>query len=286
LKYDELGLDAKWYAKLTSSKYENTVIATREFRERLKFILDNRQLHGNRTNTILSLCLQNAKRSLLDIDYKLHKYFKNLHSVAKKESAEGLASMKKQFLKYQAEQLGKTININTYGLDFDQQDAYKVFIQKGFDKKYTSLLLQMNTLQQALIADPLQTLATESKNTFPITRTGWLNIDRFYNKKSKPKALIASINEQPKDLDMKVYLSFKNFKSLLPARKDEAGNYHFAGLPEGEEAYLIGIGYQNEQPYIDVVSLTVGAQEKAQLSMRPTTLDMLNYQVSKLDYHH
>ncbi len=288
LHYDKMGLDAKWSERMMSSKYEQTVIATREFRQRLAFILDNKELHGNRISAILGICLQNAKKNLLDIDYKLYKYFKNLHAVAKKEEQKGLSIMQKQFSKYHAEQLTKPFNISTYGLDFDQENAYEVFVGKGFNKKYTSLLLQMNTLQQALTPQLAHqpTLATPSaKNTFLVTKTGWLTIDRFYDKRKKPKALSAVINHQPKNLDVQLYLSFKNFKSVLAGQKKE-NTYHFVGLPQGEPAYLIGIGYQHGQPYVDVVNLTVGQQEKVDLNMRPTTLDMLTYQISKLDYHH
>ena len=71
----------------------------------------------------------------------------------------------------------------------------------------------------------------------------------------------------------------------MPASQNDQGEYYFKGLPVGEQAYMIAVSYKNNQPYIDLINVVVGKSEVTELSMRPTTIEMLKYQLSQINYH-
>ena len=50
-----------------------------------------------------------------------------------------------------------------------------------------------------------------------------------------------------------------------------------------EKAYIVGLGYKNNQPYIDISDIDTGKTDNINLSLRATTFDMLKYQISQLN---
>lgn len=122
------------------------------------------------------------------------------------------------------------------------------------------------------------------RNTYVITQTGWTNINRYKALHQPLKALRVKIEGTPQDdLTNSAFLVFKNFKTILAAQPDKNGNLLFHGIPANEKAYVVGLGYKNNQPYIDIIDLDTGSNQPISLSLRATTFDMLKYQISQLN---
>lgn len=122
------------------------------------------------------------------------------------------------------------------------------------------------------------------KNTYVITQTGWTNINRYKTVNKPVKSLRVKIEgDQQEDLTSSAFLVFKNFKTILAAQPDKKGNLLFHSVPASEKAYIVGLGYKNNQPYIDIIDLNTDINQPISLSLRATTLDMLKYQISQLN---
>jgi len=125
---------------------------------------------------------------------------------------------------------------------------------------------------------------SSGKNTYVITQTGWTNINRYLPINKPKKSLTVEITGSDQDnLTSSAFLVFKNHKTILPGKIADNGKFVFNGVPIKEKAYLVGLGYKNNQPYIDIVDVDTDKTNKPILSLRATTFDMLKYQISQLN---
>lgn len=125
---------------------------------------------------------------------------------------------------------------------------------------------------------------SSGKNTYVITQTGWTNINRYLPINKPKKSLIVEVTgSDQENLTSSAFLVFKNHKTILPGKITNNGKFIFNGVPINEKAYVVGLGYKNNQPYIDIIDIDTDKSEKPSLSLRSTTFDMLKYQISQLN---
>ncbi len=294
LKFKDFDLGDKILNQLTNPKYEGTLIATREFEERLQYIQANKHIHENRIAPILAYFFRNLHRNLYEVDEMLHRYFASLLEVTPYQDGNRVAEIKamsEQFKIYAAEKLGKAQHLKPYGVNLNQANAFQQLRNQGLSSKKANQFIQAHQFRQTLINDrlneslisnPVAKLA--ARNTFTTYQTGWSSV-AISPKLNRPRRKLytqLSANEKAA-LNPNVFIAFKNLKTIIPASLDENGQYYFKGLPLGEEALLVALGFKNNQPFTDVVSFTVGESTTQDLSMRATTYDMLQYQLSVLD---
>lgn len=158
-------------------------------------------------------------------------------------------------------------------------------------KEYDPMLQKMDTLPDVMpiinfedsLRKTMPNHRSTRQNAYVITRTGWTNINHAkpINKprKSMGVQVIGSAN-----LQSSVFLVFRDFRAIISGRDMGNGKFLFSGVPINEKAYLVGLGYRNNQPYIDIADVSSSTTEQAKLSLRATTFDMLKYQISQLNY--
>ncbi|MGB1205541.1 MAG: hypothetical protein ACPG5B_07845 [Chitinophagales bacterium] len=300
LHFDKADLSDELYKKLHSENYENTLIATREFEERLLFIQKNKHIHGNRIEPILDYFFKNLHKNLFEIDYLLQSYFTSLLKVYPYQDGdyvEEIKALSEQFRRFYEEKLTTVLHSRPYNIDLTDENAFQKLRQKGMGSQKANYFINLYQYGAAIIKDRQEknkVLVQKknggdlfSKNTFVINKTGWINIDANRHKNYQKRKLEVQL-ENEKEISTAVYLLFKDRMTLIPALKKEdietqQISYMFKNLPNKEDVYLIALGYKNGQPFIDVQDIEVGKQEVSVLKMRPTTIDMLSYQITQLN---
>lgn len=292
LNFEAAELEADLLEKLRDKKYENTLIATREFEKRLLYIQEHKMVHGKRIRPILDYFFKNINLGLLEVDYKLHQYFYSLLKVEpykNGENVEDLKAMGDQFKTFYEEKWSKPKHFVPYGIDLDSDDAFNQLRVYGMSSIKANSTLDLYDFSKHIAAKKIKQPVTssnsiEAKYAFQISKIGWVNIDEIYKYHTPKKQLAVNIEAfHDEQLATAVYLAFKDQKTVLSGKKGTDGKYWFNKIPAGQKAFLIALAYKNNQPYIDMVEITTGEIAEQQLSMRPTTLDMLKYQISQVN---
>lgn len=118
-------------------------------------------------------------------------------------------------------------------------------------------------------------------NTFVATQMGWISINRHQSFYSVKKHLTAHINA-PQNTKVSTFLVLKNMSIVIPATRNAEGNYVFDKVPRGIKGYLVAMTYKQNQPYVDILAINTGENPIETLTLRPTTVDQLKYQVMQL----
>lgn len=160
-------------------------------------------------------------------------------------------------------------------------------------KSYDTMLrrIEQHTIRQAppinfedTIQQHIAPKYRGGRNIYVITQTGWTNINRYLPINKPQKSLRINIaGSQQQDLTSSAFLVFKSHKTILPGKIAANGSFIFNGVPMNEKAYIVGLGYKNNQPYIDISDIDTGKTDNINLSLRATTFDMLKYQISQLN---
>jgi hypothetical protein len=118
-------------------------------------------------------------------------------------------------------------------------------------------------------------------NTFSLNQTGWFSINRYEPYHAGKRTIVAQINNT-NDMVTSMFLIMKNRDVVIASEKTADGNFVFQKVPRGQRAYMVALGYQQKQTFVDIVEITTGEKPVETLSLRPTTIDQLKYQVSQL----
>lgn len=292
LDFEDKYLKSTLHAELNNAKYENTFIATREFEHRVAHMQANAAIYQEHLELIVSHYLDNVHSNLFHVDYQLYQYFKSLIAEANSAETNEVTALKRitqTFRQYYHQKLTQPVNLTPYGLNLGEDNAFAALRSYGMSTKKANSLLLINNTRNALIKERMdnkQKQTSKSTNySFLINQTGWITLDK-YEQHNKPKRQLAIQlnNSKAKTIPSAIYLVFKDFKTIVPASyKAKQDQYLFRGLPLGEEGHLVAIGYKNRQPYIHTKEIVVGQNYLETLTMRPTTLDMLKYEVGRLN---
>ena len=293
LRFEEANLPDDLYKELTDKKYENTLVATREFEERLFYIQHFCDVHGKRIRPILEYYFRNLNSNMADIDHKLHRYFKSLIEVEPYQEGEyvkELNAMSERFKNYYEEILDRPADLTAYRQGLNETEVFTLLTAQ-VGKKKAGELLQLYKVQQGFVHQrsdnanrkPYDPEDNTSKNTFFVYQTGWINIDRHHNGQGpKTNLTVKVMGQKHRQPDLSVYLVFKDYRMILPLSQVNDETFSINWIPKDEEAYLLALGYKDKQPYIDLTEIVTGQNNVEHLSMRTTTLDMLNFQISQI----
>lgn len=175
------------------------------------------------------------------------------------------------------------------GIEYCLDSAEKMGINTQIISQYINLFQQSSCNWWGIddtIPEPTTTRKYKSKlprmgNIFTATQMGWISVNRnqpFYTPK---KHLTARINA-PQNTSVSAFLVLKNMSVVISATRDAEGNYIFDKVPRGMKGYLVAMTYKQSQPYIDVLTINTGENPIETLTLRPTTVDQLKYQVMQL----
>ncbi len=288
MAFAEMDLDPKLQQYLMKKQFEQTFIATRAFEERLKVLQKFQKLFP--IEEVVNIYVRSIEADMKEPDSKIAYYFSQL--AKKKEENVALATkmqkLSKQFASFATERYTKPLYDAPYGIDLSEPDAYKQLESKGMSVFTANMYLQMHQCKQYLIAQRNENGSKipqkrKAKNTFLIHHTGWFSINEFLPQNTPKRKMMAQINNNP-DAHSSLYLVLDGYNTVVEAQKDKTGNYHFKNLPLGASGHLVALSFKHEQPFIDVQSIKVGEKYLHSLQMRPTTVEMMQYEISQLDY--
>ena len=110
------------------------------------------------------------------------------------------------------------------------------YCKENYSKIYNEYLVQLDKIKVGI------ELNNNEKMFVDVNKFGWINCDRFYNTPAEKVICKTNIINKEQSKGLTVYLVFKNINSLIPANKDEQGNYDFSNIPVGEDVMAVALG--------------------------------------------
>jgi len=282
---------------LNDPAYENTFIATHQFKARL-------QIH-------MMGAMVNEDKSI----------FKNVMDIYKKHIDGNLWEADEEVFTYLSphyEELMTSMN----------GDDDKLGMAKGFrefgkvcwdvlkscpDAKYTSpidfkeLGIAENTTKEDLVnkgispadADRYLFMYNEYKSstnfeevkayTISVSQLGWVNIDRFLDDPTCKESKLTVDVKGVKDNTVKLMLIFPLRNICVEAIKNEGTKYSFTNksgmyrkLPIGEEAIIIGLSSQNGKPYYGFTKIKIPVSGEFSIELNETTKEDIKTSMAKV----
>ncbi len=288
MTFNEMDLDKSVKELLLQPKFEQTFVATRAFEERLEMLQKHQDLFP--IEELVNIYTHYIDADLKESDSKVAYYFGKLAKEQKENPvfAKKLQRLASQFKYFAAERYTKPLYLTPYGVNLSESDAYSQLTANGMSAFTANMYLQMNTCRTHLMAERSKQKTKvnhkrQAKNTFMVHHTGWFSINEFLAKNTPKRRVVAQINSG-KDSKATLYFVLDDENTVVAAKKDAQGNYNFKNLPLGANGHLVALSYKHDQPYLDVQAITVGEKHLHSLQMRPTTIEMMQYEISQLDY--
>lgn len=246
-------------------KFENTLVATKEFAERIGC-----------DDEILEIYLNNLDKNLYEIDEMIVKYLV-------KDSTDYLNSWIFE----------KVPNPNGGPRTKAQKDAHKWMVDNS-SKNYHDWINRYRELakQKLTKVDTTKIIDTtklkeinEAFISYDASNLGWINVDVFFNDpKSEPIELIAKTNQEVQIINLilkgrNVILSgLKKRDNKYSFTKDEEG---YNKLPKGEKALITAIGYDNGILTFGKTEIILGENKIEALDLKEVSASELKEEIKK-----
>jgi hypothetical protein len=240
-------------------KFENTLVATKEFTERVAC-----------DDKTLEIYLNNLDKNLYEIDEMVVR-----HLV--KDSADYLNSWI----------IKEVPNPNGGPRTKAQKDAHKWLVNNAKESFHNRINMFKEFAKQKLTkVDTTKIIDTtkikdinQAFISYDTSNLGWINVDVFFDDpKSEPIKLIAKTNQEVQIINLilkgrnVILTGYEKGESQYYFTKDEEG---YNRLPKGEKAVIIAIGYETG-------NLTFGKQEIILGKNKLETIDMQKVSTSEL----
>jgi hypothetical protein len=120
---------------------------------------------------------------------------------------------------------------------------------------------------------------------FSTNQFGWINCDAFYNDTINEKVeLIVKIPQGiPEDYTVRVYAVFKKLNSVMQLYTNDNEKFSAAGLPSGEEIYLIALAARDNVILIDLKSSTITKDIPITVSLKATTKEAVKKEMENIN---
>lgn len=243
------------------SKFENTFLATREFKERYDVAC---------WKEVVKIYIENIDRNLWEADEMVVKYFI-------KDSTE----------RVNFEIKDKPVGENGGAPTKEQKAVHKQIInqEKAFGHRMIKLFHFFAGQRMAKvdasrkINDTTFADLTKAFVAYDALEFGWVNVDRFYkDPKSVETKLIAKTNEFTPLINLiipqrKVILSgIRKDDNTYSFTKNESG---YNKLPKGEKAFIIAISIVDNKLHFAEKEIVIGQNETERIELKATTAEAM-----------
>jgi len=241
------------------SKFENTLLATREFKERYDVAC---------WKEVLNIYANNLDKNLWEADELMVKYFI-------KDSVE----------RVNLEINSRPLGINGAAPTKAQEDAYAWLIIHEKESAHRMITIFQNFAEQKLskidptkrIADTTVAEMTKAFMAYDALEFGWVNVDYFYkDPKSSNIKLIAKTNE----VAPLINLIIPNRNVILSGILKDDNTYYFTKnqdgynkLPKGERAIIIALSIVDNKLHFAEKEITIGQSETESIELKATTAE-------------
>lgn len=233
------GLKNEFVDTLYSSVLENTLIATKEFEMRMRFI------HQSCSEEVLFIYLRGLDKNLYELDSLAYEYLK-------------------------AQNHPQANNFHC----FYQQKLTKVANAKQVPSSYIKCL--QKNIERSIDLDNLKSVLTHS---IRLSVIGWHNVDAlFYNSKRTPvKERFQLIAEDFTVRSAAVYCILKTKNSVIKLDFDQTNNQYYVpevfNYTDEKEAVIYAIAIEDKQAYSAIQEVKFGKKPTYQLELKPTNAE-------------
>lgn len=244
------------------SQFENTFLATREFKERYDVAC---------WNEVLKIYIDNLDKNLWEVDEMVVKHF----------------------IKDSTERVNFQINYKPPGINGgartkEQEDAHEWLVNNEKDFGHRMITIFKKFAEQKLTkVDPTKriadtTVAEMSKAfiAYDAMEFGWVNVDYFYkDPKSVDIKLIAKTNEVAPIIN----LIIPNRNVILSGILKDDNTYSFTKnedgynkLPKGEKAFIVAISIVDNKLHFAEKEIIIGQNETEKIELKATNAKTIN----------
>ncbi len=275
------GIDPAIIKVLRSGKFQNTLIATREFQTRLK------AMFKTCNNAVLEIYIKNLDKNMYELDSMAAEMLKGTDSyddfikfkqqrLTNVKNADKNAALLKG---YYEEQMKKV----TADLKKIQEKASKKLV-----KTTEEFVKVANDYQKVLLKR--ETYRMESYG-FNWTNTGWVNIDTGTRPKEWGLHNLEVVVGNGKQFDrVYTYVIYESIKSLYRLNSTDKENFYVGNdeqkqmlMPNNKPAVCVAIGYKGDVPYLAIKEFETVAQTKLSLTLVQSTLDEVKQAIKPFD---
>ncbi len=265
------GIDPAIIKVIKSEKYQNTLIATREFETRLQTIFKTCR------NAVLELYINNLDKNLYEID-----------ALAAKTLGLEDANATKEFTRFAEQKLTKVRDADKYA------ELLKGYYQTQLAKVKAELEAKQLPFKKALLKEKKERdkivkayeklLWKREKYRmetygFEWSKTGWINVDNGdlpKNWDAQPLEVTVSNGLQ---LDrVYTYVVYASIKSLYHLNANSNQSFYVGNqqdreilMPKKEQGFIIGIGYKGETPWLATKEFITGSEPKMTINLSVST---------------
>lgn len=124
--------------------------------------------------------------------------------------------------------------------------------------------------------------ATELNYFMPVADLVWINSERFVNHK-KVCTLTASVRSSD-PVVCKFYIIFKDYRTVMGGQWTSEGSNYFERLPEDVSAWLVVLGYRENEVYYGRKEILTGRVPLESVEIRPVREEEVKKDLGQLDY--
>jgi hypothetical protein len=279
----ECGIDPAIIKVIKSEKYQNTLIATREFETRLQTIFKTCR------NSILELYINNLDKNLYEID-----------ELAAKTLGLEDANATREFTRFAEQRLTKVKDADKYAQllrGYYQTQLTKIKAElEAKQLPFKKALLKEKKERDKIVKEYAKLLWKREKYRmetygFEWTKTGWINIDNGDLPKTwDAQPLEVNISNGLQLDRVYTYVVYASIKSLY--RLNAYNNEHFyVGnqedremlMPKKAQGYIVGIGYKGETPWLATKEFVTGTEPKMTLDLKASTLKDVKLAIAEFE---
>lgn len=266
--------DAYYYIQDDILKYENTLLATKEFMMRYQV---------DCSPELVNMYISNLDKNMWEIDQMMVDFYCN-----------NSAYDDRYFLN------GKAVNIPKEQLESPEWviqrevDGYETFISlfRGFARQKLGKVNPNFVADTAIIANYIDSYESynnvyRAKTAFDALEFGWINLDVIYN---DPKASEINLNVLTNEKASNVTLILKDREVLINAYHIKDNSFSFTKkdkgynkLHMGAKAVLVAIGFKNEDILFAMKEITIGQNVTENLNLKAITALELEERLAALN---
>ena len=282
-KTDICDIDPAIIKVIKSEKYQNTLIATREFEARLKVIFKTCD------NQILEIYIKNLDKNLYELDEMAVKALDELGQY-QREDFERFAQQRLTKVKY-ADKYAELLRgyyqsqLTKVKSELEQNQAK---VRKAFEKQ--------NKESENLIKDYKNLLFKREKFRmetygFEWTNTGWINVDNGTLPKTWGEQPLQVTVNNGKSFDrVYTYVIYESIKSLYRLDTDDNEQFYVGNnqdkmmlMPKKERAIVIAIGYKSDMPSLAIQEFETGSKPKITVNLSSSDSEKVKQAINQYE---
>lgn len=277
----DCGIDPAIIKTIKSSKFQNSLIATKEFEDRMKLI------HKTCNQKILEIYTKNINRNMYELDSMATKLEKDDH-------------LKTEFNGFYLQKKGKIKDADKYSklLDEYYNSRYiEIKNELNIAKKELDSILYSKNKEVGKVLEKYREVLWKREASrmetygFKWTETGWINVDKG--------VVVGVLKEEKLEVDVKdssdyenvySYILYPKIKSIYRLNTEDNKNFYVGNrqnrsmlMPKNDIAFIITVGYKGETNSLNITEILTSRFSKIPIQLKPISKEGLAETLNRYD---